>query len=124
MRTLGGMIQYYDYPLEVFMNSTIELIANGSVPLSKLQSHVRKLLGVKYDLGLFHIPFIPESINSQILTENHVPLTLEAAHKSIVLLENRNKTLPIKPANQKISKIALIGPLSDALNYVCVLFKT
>ncbi len=112
------MIQYYDYPLEVFLNTTNELVTNGSVALSTLQSHVRKILAVKYDLGLFEKPFIPDDINSQTLTEAHVPLTLEAAQKSIILLENRNKTLPIKPVEQNISKIALIGPFSDTLNYV------
>jgi beta-glucosidase-like glycosyl hydrolase len=114
----GGMIQYYDYPLEVFLNTTIELVANGSVALSTLQSHVRRILGVKFDLGLFDDPYIPDNVNSQALTEAHVPLTLEAAQKSIVLLENRNKTLPIKPTKQNISKIALIGPFSDTLNCV------
>ncbi|PMD28971.1 glycoside hydrolase family 3 protein, partial [Hyaloscypha variabilis F] len=113
----GGMIQYYDYPLEVFLNTTNELVTNGSVALSTLQLHVRKILAVKYDLGLFDKPFIPDDINSQTLTEAHVPLTLEAAQKSIILLENRNKTLPIKPVEQNISKIALIGPFSDTLNY-------
>jgi beta-glucosidase-like glycosyl hydrolase len=118
------MVQYYDYPLDVFMNATIELVANGSVALSTLQSHVRKVLGVKYDLGLFDSPYIPESLNSQALTEAHAPLTLEAAQKSIVLLENRNQTLPLKPAAQNISKIALIGPFSDTMNYVSFSFET
>ncbi|KAE8443991.1 hypothetical protein EG329_001120 [Mollisiaceae sp. DMI_Dod_QoI] len=113
----GGMIQYYDYPLDLYLNATIDLIVNGSVALSTLQSHVRKILSVKYDLGLFNNPYIPESVNSQALTASHVSLTLEAAHKSIVLLENRNSTLPIRPAAQNINKIALIGPFSDALNY-------
>ena len=124
MWCIGGMIQYYDYPLEVFLNITIELVTNGSVALSRLQSQVRRILAVKYDLGLFDIPLIPEHIDSQRLTEHHVPLTLEAAQKSIVLLENKNKTLPIKPAEQKVTKIALIGPFSDTLNYVCVPFKS
>jgi beta-glucosidase-like glycosyl hydrolase len=73
---------------------------------------------VKYDLGLFGNRYIPENINSQALTDAHVPLTLEAAQQSIVLLENRNSTLPIRPAAQNISRIALIGVFSDALNYV------
>lgn len=116
------MIQYYDYPLEVYLNTTIDLIANGSVSLSTLQSHVRKVLKVKHDLGLFHNPYIPDNIDPQALTTKHLPLTLEAAQKSIVLLENHNKTLPIQPAAQNIKKIALIGPFSDVLNYVCVLY--
>jgi beta-glucosidase-like glycosyl hydrolase len=116
------MIQYYDYPLDVFLNTTVELVANGSVALSTLQSHVRRILGVKYDLGLFDNASIPHNVNSQSLTAAHIPLTLETAQKSIVLLENRNATLPLKPAAQNISKIALIGPFSDTLNYVRLTF--
>ncbi|TVY83679.1 Beta-glucosidase B [Lachnellula suecica] len=114
---ISGMIQYYDYSLSTYLNATIDLLANGSVPLSTLQSHVRKVLGVKYDLGLFKNPYISDDIDSPALTAAHVPLTLEAAQKSIVLLENRNDTLPLKPLSQNISKIALIGPFGDILNY-------
>ena len=114
------MIQFYDYSLETYINATLDLINNGSVALSTLRSHVSRILGVKYDLGLFVNRYIPETINSQALTDAHVLLTLEAAQKSIVLLENRNSTLPIRPIAQNISRIALIGPFSDTLNYVII----
>jgi beta-glucosidase-like glycosyl hydrolase len=113
----GGQISYYDYPLETFMNATIELVNNGTVSLSTLQSHVRNILNVKYDLGLFENPYILPDVDSEALTTEHTPLTLEAAQKSIVLLENRNGTLPLRPVEQKIRKIALIGPMGDTLNY-------
>ncbi|KAJ7773875.1 glycoside hydrolase family 3 protein [Mycena metata] len=113
----GGMIDFYDFPIDLYVNSTVDLVANGTVQLSTLQDHVRKILGVKYDLGLFDDPFIPDSIDAQALTAAHAPLTLDAAHRSIVLLENRDKTLPIDPASQKLQTIALIGPFSDILNY-------
>ncbi|KAF2137510.1 glycoside hydrolase family 3 protein [Aplosporella prunicola CBS 121167] len=113
----GGMIQYYDFPLDIYLNATVDLVANGTVPLTTLQSHVRKILEVKYDLGLFDNPYIPGDIDPNKLTADHVSLTLEAAQKSIVLLENRNNTLPLKPTEQNIQKIALIGPFSDILNY-------
>ena len=115
---IGGMIQYYDYPLEIYLNATLNLVANGTVALSTLQSHARRILGVKYDLGLFNDRYISDSIDSEALTASHVPLTLEAAHKSIVLLENHNATLPLIPSTQNISRIALIGPFGDVLNYV------
>ncbi|KAH8805249.1 glycoside hydrolase family 3 protein [Xylogone sp. PMI_703] len=113
----GGGVSYYDFPLDVFLNATIDLVNNGTVKKSTLQSHVRRILDLKYDLGLFHNPFIPEDIDPQALTISHTPLTLEAAHKSIVLLENRNATLPINPSKQNISTIAVIGPFSDILNF-------
>ncbi|KAF2087806.1 glycoside hydrolase family 3 protein [Saccharata proteae CBS 121410] len=113
----GGMIQYYDFPLEIYLNTTVELVANGTVPLSTLRSHVRKILGVKYDLGLFENPYIPEEIDPAALTAENVPLTLEAAQRSIVLLKNSNSTLPLRPSDQNIRKIALIGPFGDILNF-------
>ncbi|KAJ3882409.1 glycoside hydrolase family 3 protein [Lentinula edodes] len=126
----GGMIQYYDFDIETFLNVTSNLLANGSVPLSILQSHVTQILKVKYDMGLFANAtskassepnstslYVPSDIVYQDLTAHHAPLTLEAARASIVLLENRNSTLPIKPNTQNISRIALIGPFGDILNY-------
>lgn len=129
----GGMISYYDYPLETYMNvsctspvyptdsnackSTIGLVQNHTVAMSTLQEKMRRILGVKYDLGLFDNPYIPESIDAEALTAQHVPLTLEAAQKGIVLLENHNATLPLDPTHSPYKKLALIGPFIDQLNY-------
>ncbi|KAJ7637351.1 glycoside hydrolase family 3 protein [Mycena polygramma] len=113
----GGMIDFYDFPIDVLVNSTVDLVANGTVQKSTLQDHVRKILGVKYDLGLFENPFISESLDVQALTAAHAPLTLDAARRSIVLLENRDNTLPLNPIAQNIGTIALIGPFGDILNY-------
>ncbi|KAK0205764.1 glycoside hydrolase family 3 protein [Desarmillaria ectypa] len=113
----GGNLQYYDYDLPTYLNCTIDLIANGTVAESTLRSHARRILDVKYDLGLFDDPYIPNGLDYRTLTTEHIPLTLDAARRSIVLLENKNSTLPIRPAEQGISKIALIGPFVDILNY-------
>ncbi|KAI0181226.1 glycoside hydrolase family 3 protein [Hypoxylon sp. FL1284] len=113
----GGMIQFYDYPLEVYLNTTKELVANSSLDIATLQSHVRKILCVKWDLGLFDDPFIPAEIDPQQIVESHRNITLEAAQRSIVLLENRNSTLPLQPQAQNVTRIALVGPFADTLNY-------
>ncbi|KAJ6476902.1 glycoside hydrolase family 3 protein [Mycena sanguinolenta] len=113
----GGMVQFYDFDIALLVNSTEALVANGTVKLSTLQNHVRRILGVKYDLGLFENPLISETLDLQALTASHTPLTLDAAHRTIVLLENRDHTLPINPTEQNIQTIALIGPFSDILNY-------
>ncbi|KAK7053734.1 glycoside hydrolase family 3 protein, partial [Favolaschia claudopus] len=113
----GGGVQFYDFTLDVFLNATLELVANHTVSKSTLKAAARRVLATKYDLGLFTDPYIPDSVDSAELTAAHVPLTLDAAHRSIVLLENRNDTLPIKPPDQNIKKIALIGPFGDILNF-------
>ncbi|KAK7957328.1 Glycoside hydrolase family 3 [Apiospora aurea] len=114
----GGMLQFYDYSLETYLNTSKGLVANGTVALKTLQSRVRRMLGVKWDLGLFENPFIPkESPDPLNLVQDHRDLTLEAAQKSIVLLENKNNTLPLRSQEQNISRIALIGPFTDTMNY-------
>lgn len=76
------------------------------------------MLAVKWDLGLFQTPFIAkDSPDPLSLVQDHKDLTLEAAQKSIVLLKNKNSTLPLRPHEQNISRIALIGPFSDTMNY-------
>ncbi|KAJ6603033.1 hypothetical protein B0H10DRAFT_1957946 [Mycena sp. CBHHK59/15] len=97
-------------------DTTVELVANYTIP-KPLKAAARRVLSLKHDLGLFGNPYIPDSVDSAALTAAHVPLTLDAAHRSIVLLENRDNTLPIKPDAQGIKTIALIGPFSDILNY-------
>uniref|UniRef100_A0A2D3UNX0 xylan 1,4-beta-xylosidase n=1 Tax=Ramularia collo-cygni TaxID=112498 RepID=A0A2D3UNX0_9PEZI len=111
----GGMISYYDYPLETYLDSTLSLISNNTLAISTLEDKMRRILGVKWDLGLFSNPYIPDDIDAEALTIEHIPLTLEAAQKSIILLENRNATLPLNAKD--CGKIALIGPFADALNY-------
>ncbi|KAK7516425.1 glycoside hydrolase family 3 protein [Phyllosticta citriasiana] len=111
----GGMIQYYDYSLENFGEIIVDSVQNDTVPIETLVSDVRRILGVKYDLGLFSNPYIPDDIDPYSLTTEHVPLTLEAAQKSIVLLENRNQTLPLHL--KQTQKLAIIGPFVDTLNY-------
>ncbi|KAJ6007301.1 beta-glucosidase [Penicillium herquei] len=113
----GGIIQYYDFPLSEYVDDTVALVSNGTLTLSQLQALAKRVLSVKYDLNLFENPYIAEDIDIQAITESHVPLTLEAAQKAIVLLENNNSTLPLQPDKQGIKNIALIGPFADTLNY-------
>jgi hypothetical protein len=96
---------------------TVDLIKNGTVKDATLRARVRRILGVKYDLGLFDDPHIPDHIDSKAITQSNIPLTLEAAQRSIVLLENRDSTLPLRSNGQALQNIALIGPFSDTLNF-------
>ncbi|KAI2637267.1 glycoside hydrolase family 3 protein [Xylaria nigripes] len=114
--TAGGMIQFYDYPLDTYLNATKDMIANKTLDIDILRSHVTQILGVKWDLGLFDEPYIPKNIEPTKIIDNHRELALEAAQRSIVLLENRNKTLPLQ-RKHGLKRIALIGPYGDILNY-------
>ncbi|KAJ6454309.1 glycoside hydrolase superfamily [Mycena vitilis] len=47
----GGGVQFYDFPLEIFLNTTVELVTNRTIPKSTLQAAARRVLSTKYDLG-------------------------------------------------------------------------
>jgi beta-glucosidase len=92
------------------------LIKSGKVPERQLDNAVREVLGAKWDLGLFADPYRrigkasddPADINAE--SRLHREPAREVARKSMVLLENRNQTLPLK----KQGTIALVGPLADS----------
>lgn len=80
-------------------------MSNGTVPLATLQSYARKILGLKWDLGLFNNPYIEKDIDPLAIVASHQEVALEAAHKSIVLLKNDNGTLPLQVAGKRIALV-------------------
>ena len=92
------------------------LVKSGAVPVSVVDDAVREVLGAKYDLGLFADPYrrIGRAENDPADVEAdsrlHRADARDVARRSLVLLENRNQTLPLK----KGGTIAVVGPLADA----------
>lgn len=96
----------------VYKNYMKKSVSEGNICTERLDNAVRAILKMKFRLGLFEDPYRycnEEKERSMILTEEHLELSLEAALKSMVLLKNDNRILPLK----KSQKIALIGPLAD-----------
>lgn len=73
---------------------------------------VRRILRIKYRLGLFERPYVDLEYfqKNKMEKEYKDRVALELARESIVLLKNENKVLPLK---QDVRSIALIGPLAD-----------
>ena len=89
------------------------LVRGGKVPLSVLDECVRRVLHVKFALGLFDDPYrgcSEERERSALLTPSAVAAARDAGRKSIVLLKNANGLLPL---SKNIRSIAVIGPLAD-----------
>jgi beta-glucosidase len=94
-----------------YENHLKQLIQEGKVSEAQLNDFVRNILRIKFRLGLFEKPYIPESQENIILSKPHLEAAKQAAIQSCVLLKNKNNLLPLHP---NIKKIALIGPLADA----------
>lgn len=89
-----------------------KLVAQGEIDESLIDEAVKRILRVKFKMGLFEDPYKyndPELLAS-ISFEEHKETAREIAKKSVVLLKNENDLLPIKPS---VKKIAVIGPLAD-----------
>jgi len=92
------------------------LVERGEVPIELIDQAVGRVLGAKYDLGLFHDPYRrigkaaddPVEVNAEIRL--HRQAARQVARDSLVLLENRDNVLPLR----KDATIALVGPLADS----------
>jgi beta-glucosidase len=85
----------------------VETVRSGRFPQGRIDAAVRRILRSKFRLGLFEDPY---AAAKQTIPPAHRKLAREAANKSIVLLENRAKLLPIR---DRTRSIAVIGPNAD-----------
>jgi len=83
----------------------------GAVPQSALDQAVRRILRVKFALGLFDRPYVDEQNAITTLPAANVAAAREAAEKSFVLLKNDSNVLPLQ---KSVRTVALIGPLADS----------
>ena len=100
------MSHYYDTELPA-------LVKSGKVPMSVVDEAVRRVLRVKFAMGLFDHPYA-ESKEVTAAVPEHRPLVRKAAEESIVLLQNKQAESgsPLLPFAESVKKIALIGPLA------------
>ena len=91
-----------------------ELVREGRIPESRIDESVRRILDVKFRLGLFEHPFVDEAQSMTVrLCDEHRQTALEAARNGIVLLKN-DGILPIN--DQKYKKIMITGINADDEN--------
>jgi len=100
----------------IYIEHLKSLLEEGKVKVSEINDAVRRILRVKFELGLFEDPYrYCNETREQLVTGSKeiVEGALDMAKKSIVLLKNHDKLLPLKKKDQKI---ALIGPLAADKN--------
>ena len=94
-----------------FADHLIALVKEGSVPQSRIDEAVRRILRVKFELGLFEKPMPNAALKSKFATAESRQVSLLAAQESMTLLKNVNNTLPLA----KTAKVLVTGPTSDSL---------
>lgn len=88
------------------------LLEERRITLQQIDDAVRNILKVKYQLGLFENPYVNSTAEDIILDPSFLEHARAVARQSIVMLKNKNKSLPL--VAEKISSVAVIGPLADA----------
>ena len=87
-----------------------ELLDEGKVDMKLVDESVRRILRVKFRLGLFEHPYVEEKPESEMyLLPKSLEIAEQAAAESIVLLKNEGSVLPL----EKVGTIAVVGPLAS-----------
>lgn len=89
--------------------NTIRAAREGRIPMTRLDDAVRRILRVKFKLGLMGDRLIERGAPSLVGAPDHLALAREAVAKSLVLIKNDGQILPIKPG----SRVLVAGPGAD-----------
>ncbi len=93
-----------------YMTTLKKSYDEGKVSIETINDACKRVLDVKYDLGLFEDPYRYSDVKREqetIYKPAYLEAALDVARKSMVLLKNSNSVLPLK----KDQKIAFVGPL-------------
>ncbi|EFA75312.1 hypothetical protein PPL_11388 [Heterostelium album PN500] len=96
-----------------------QLVTDNIVPESRIDESVRRILNLKYSVGLFDTPF-PDPNNQYLATigsENDRQTAESIIAESITLLQNNNNALPLNPS--LIKNILVTGPSSNSIANQC-----
>jgi len=94
-----------------FSDLLLQLVKENKVPMSRIDEAVKRILLVKYQVGLFDKPMPDPSLKVNFATAASRAIALEAARESLTLLKNDASVLPLA----KDKKILVTGPTADTL---------
>jgi beta-glucosidase len=92
-------------------NGLIQNVQSGRVSMSRVDRSVRRILTLKFELGLFDHPYVDPAAADAAITANR-DLARRAAEESITLLRNQSSTLPLAES----SKVVVTGPSADSVS--------
>ena len=104
-----------DMQSDLYHSRLAGLVGSGKVPMPVVDEAVRRVLRVKFAMGLFEHPYTDENLPPYAPTPEKRELARKAAVESFVLL--KNEAIPgvgrLLPLASDLKSVALIGPLAD-----------
>jgi beta-glucosidase len=99
-----------------FITLLKELAANGRIPMARMDEAVRRILRVKFEMGLFEHPFTDPALTAQVGSAEHREVARQCVRASLVLLKNQNHALPL---SKHVKQLAVVGRAADDLGIQC-----
>jgi beta-glucosidase len=97
-----------NYP--TFIRVMTKAIESGDIPMERIDDAVRRILRVKFMMGLFEHPFSNQADLASVGSDEHRAVARQAVSESLVLLKNDNDTLPL---NKDTARIFIAGSSAD-----------
>jgi beta-glucosidase len=104
-----------DMVSNLYHRNLLQLVESGQVPQAEIDEAVRRVLRVKFAMGLFDRPYADENKEAAaMLRPENLAVAKAAGTRSLVLLRNEAAAGdPLLPLSANVSSIALIGPFAD-----------
>ncbi|KAL2510967.1 Glycosyl hydrolase family protein [Abeliophyllum distichum] len=103
-----------------FIDDLTSLVNKNVIPMSRIDDAVRRILRVKFIMGLFENPMADLSLVNQLGSQEHRELAREAVRKSLVLLKNgKNSDEPLLPLPKTTRKILVAGSHANDIGNQC-----
>ena len=94
-----------------FSDILVSLVKEGKVPMSRIDDAVRRILRVKFQLGLFEHPVPSAAAMANFARPADAEVSLQAARETMTLLKNDGNILPLS----KNKKVLVTGPTADSM---------
>lgn len=104
------------YSYRMFIDTMTMAVENGDIPIERIDDAVRRILTVKFEMGLFERPFSDPDLLDLVGDQAHRDLAREAVAKSLVLLQDDDDILPI---SKDTPLIFLAGEGADDIGMQC-----
>jgi beta-glucosidase len=99
-----------------FIQDLKYLVATGKVPQSRIDDAVRRILRIKFQMGLFESTAVDPALTAAIGSPEHRAVARECVRESLVLMKNNTHTLPL---SKTIKHLAVAGVGADDLGMQC-----
>jgi beta-glucosidase len=99
-----------------FIDGLKSLVTEGRLPQARIDDAVRRILRVKFAMGIFESTATDPKLTAAIGSPEHRAVARQCVRESLVLLKNENKILPL---SKKTSRIAVVGAAADDLGMQC-----